>query len=175
MNTHRIPPIPWQQAGELEEVSIFFHTIDRVHGLALGPVRDLAREIRDRLKDLSRRIHALCALTCRDCRDVCCRRATIWYDFRDLLYLHFAGDGLPEQQIKKVGGGEGNAAGCFHLTDRGCRLSRSERPFVCTWYLCPDQKLADPAVFNFISEQLSEVKMLRNEMETAFCRISACP
>lgn len=171
--THKIPPIPWQQAREFEEVAIFFHTIDRVHAMALGPVSGLAREIRDRLDSLSCHIDRLCALTCPHCRDICCRRATIWYDFKDLVYLYFSGDGLPERQIIKVGGEEGNASACLHLTDRGCRLPRNERPFVCTWYLCPDQKLADPAAFNFISEQLGEVKTLRNEMESVFCRISA--
>jgi hypothetical protein len=29
---------------------------------------------------------------------------------------------------------------CRYLGPRGCRLSRLDRPWVCTWYLCPTQR-----------------------------------
>ena len=104
MKTQQIPPIPWQQPRELEEAALFFHTIDQVHGRSMAPVWSLAREIRNRLDALSHCIDELCRLTCPVCTDICCRRATIWYDFKDLACLYFAGDGFPGQQIERVRG-----------------------------------------------------------------------
>jgi hypothetical protein len=28
---------------------------------------------------------------------------------------------------------------CRYASPRGCRLQRLQRPFVCTWYICPAQ------------------------------------
>jgi hypothetical protein len=32
----------------------------------------------------------LCSETCPDCTDICCRRAWVWADFKDLLFFHLA-------------------------------------------------------------------------------------
>jgi hypothetical protein len=41
----------------------------------------------------------LCRKTCPDCTNICCRRAWVWADFRDLLFCHLAGIPRPDQQL----------------------------------------------------------------------------
>ncbi len=158
--------IPWQKKTEFEEATLFLTTVDSNRGHDLDPVRSLAGEIQMIFREMGPDLDSLCAATCPDCRDNCCKRATIWYDFKDLLYL-FLGPGLlPECQISKDGG-------CSCLTDKGCVLPRSERPFVCTWYFCPDQK--EGAFTLGLAEKNQQLKDLRNQMETEFCRITMTP
>jgi hypothetical protein len=37
----------------------------------------------------------LCGETCPDCTDICCLRAWVWADFKDLLFFHLAGIPCP--------------------------------------------------------------------------------
>jgi hypothetical protein len=168
--------IPWQGKKEWQALSPFFDTIKKVNDTNLDPVYKRAEAIRQLFESLSRPMDDLCAATCINCRDICCQKATIWYDFKDLLYLYFAFDKLPEAQISKNKDNSG-LCHCGHFSATGCLLSRLERPFVCTWYLCPDQKTVITSGRttdgkNF-PEIISHIKRLRNEMEREFCGISA--
>ena len=169
MSYYQIHPLPWQERSEWREINFFLDTIQRVHGPDLEPVRLLARRIRFRVDSLSGPIEKLCALTCPDCRDVCCERATIWYDFKDILYLYFGLGLFPDRQIKKIPG-QGTPH-CVNLTKTGCLLPRSQRPFVCTWYFCPDQK--SHCQGGSFAGEITKIKILRLEMEAAFCSITA--
>jgi len=100
-------------------------------------LQSLARSIAVKIESLDCVLEQLCRQSCRHCIDVCCLRATIWYDFRDLLFYRLHTGGLPLQKIVKDGAGA-----CIHLSTEGCRLPRCQRPFVCTWYICPTQKEA---------------------------------
>lgn len=152
-------------------MGLFFRTIENVNQKRLYPVHALAREIRDLLDALSDPIEHLCSATCPGCKDICCERATIWYDFKDLVYLYFGMGRLPEKQIKKIPGPV--RPQCSNLTETGCRLPRRERPFVCTWYFCPDLT-KNPQYRNTpFSTKIEEIKELRSRMEEAFCCISA--
>ncbi len=168
--------IPWQGAKEWQSLTLFFDTIKKVHTTALDPVHRHAGAIRQLFESLSRPMDDLCAATCVTCRDICCQRATIWYDFKDLVYLYFAFDRLPETQITKIKDATGKTH-CSHFSTVGCRLSRLERPFVCTWYLCPDQKLrvvSDKGINSEVfSDTINQIKRLRSEMVSRFCLISA--
>jgi hypothetical protein len=164
-------PVPWQARSEWREIKFFFDTIQRVHGPDLEPVGLLARRIRGLVDSLSEPVETLCAVTCPLCKDVCCQRATIWYDFKDMLYVYFGMGIFPDRQIKKLPG-QGTPH-CANLTPTGCLLPRNLRPFVCTWYFCPDQKTAMAHESLFFSAVIAEIKVLRQEMEDAFCSITA--
>ncbi|MCG8637678.1 MAG: hypothetical protein MI863_27880 [Desulfobacterales bacterium] len=155
--------IPWQKKAEFQEVLMFFTTVSSNRGHDLDPVRSLAGDIRMIFREMDSSLDSLCAVTCPDCRNNCCQRATIWYDFRDLLYLFFGPGSLPGSQISKN-------SQCSCLTDTGCSLPRSRRPFVCTWYFCPDQK--EGALQSGLTKKIQKLKDLRSRMETEFCRIT---
>lgn len=161
--------IPWQDPRDLAQAALFFQTVDRQHKNRLVRVREIACEIREHLEALSFPVEQLCSQTCPSCQDNCCERATIWYDFKDLVCLYFGAGGFPARQIYKVRGDSG--ARCIHLAREGCKLSRKDRPFVCTWYFCPDQKQAGIFETSGMDTTLSHIKDLRNHMETLFCRV----
>ncbi|SMC71618.1 hypothetical protein SAMN02746065_10854 [Desulfocicer vacuolatum DSM 3385] len=168
--------IPWHNEKEWQEITLFFDTVKRVHATALDPVVQHARQISELFESLSRPMDDLCTVTCINCEDICCQKATIWYDFKDLLYLYFAFGRLPAGQIAKHKDPTGHLQ-CHKLLPTGCLLSRLERPFVCTWYLCPAQKQifmsGNGVNGKHFMEKLNQIKRLRNEMESKFCRLSA--
>lgn len=110
----------------------------------------------------------LCSETCPDCTDICCRRAWVWADFKDLLFFHLADIPLPDQQLLSR-----RKDRCRYGSPDGCRLERIRRPFVCTWYLCPAQTQRlrnEPVEMKRISDALEQIKRLRREMEMSFIR-----
>jgi hypothetical protein len=110
----------------------------------------------------------LCRVTCPDCKDICCRRSWVWADFKDLLFFHLADIAVPDRQLLSQQGDD-----CRYGSAEGCCLERVQRPFVCTWYVCPDQSehlRQTPAKMLCVSSSLQEIKALRNEMEATFIR-----
>jgi len=98
-------------------------------------------------------------------------RATVWYDLKDLLVIYLSTGGLPERQIFRD-----EAKACCHLTVSGCRLSRSERPFICTWYICAEQKkllLARLDPEQSLSAKIEKIKELRNNLEARYIACSS--
>ncbi len=168
--------IPWCTSEDWQGVTRFFHAMTLDLNPALVQVQTLADQIRQAFEALSDPMDVLCNATCMACGDICCKKATIWYDFKDLVYLHFAFGRLPETQIKKVLDKTGTPH-CMHFTETGCNLSRLERPFVCTWYLCPTQKQVmtshEQGPDHTLLETVDHLKMLRHQIESEFCRISA--
>lgn len=110
----------------------------------------------------------LCGQSCPSCEDVCCRHATVWYDFRDVLFSCFQRQALPIRQIDKNEDGI-----CTHLHVDGCSLPRVERPFICTWYVCSSQKQlldsSDKTVRVQCVDSLDEIKRTRKQLEELFC------
>lgn len=176
MTTGRIPSeMPWQDPCTWQEVRLFFDTVKRHSSSNFESIACRATALHRLYEDLSRPMEALCAATCITCEEVCCRKATIWYDFKDLVCAAFALGNLPRAQITRTPDGAGGL-NCIHLSSSGCGLVRTERPFVCTWYLCPAQKkrLDTPENGNGeIPDTLLRMKQMRNEMEYLFCRISS--
>ena len=168
--------IPWQDGKEWQALTLFFDTIKKVNHIAYDPLYQRAEAIRKLFETLSQPMDDLCAVTCINCQDICCKKATIWFDFKDLLYLYFAFGRLPHAQISKNKDHTGHCQ-CCNFSTKGCLLSRLERPFVCTWYLCPDQKQAlmsgDDVKGEVFMETINRIKGLRTEMEAQFCRLSA--
>ncbi|MCK5695307.1 MAG: hypothetical protein KAH62_01665 [Desulfobacula sp.] len=169
--------IPWYTAEEWNQVFLFIKRVDDLYGQKLVIVYKTADQIRQRFEKISGSIEKVCSNTCIYCEDICCIRATIWFDFKDLLYIYFGLNKFPTFQIIKNSSGNRERA-CCHFAEKGCMLSRLERPFVCTWYFCPEQNIYITLHYQKMMQNfeqiLMEIKDLRNKMEEEFIRIS-CP
>jgi hypothetical protein len=130
--------IPWESEEDWAQVALSISkTISALspQGAELGSIMTLAQQIVQGYAELETVLEEVCSTSCPACQDVCCSRATVWYDLKDLLLVYLNTGTLPERQIYKLPGHS-----CCNLTPSGCRLLRSGRPFICTWYICPDQK-----------------------------------
>ena len=126
----------------------------------------IAGSIRKALASLFPVMDDLCRSTCPSCKDICCLRSWVWADFKDLLFFHLAGIDVPERQLLWRRGDH-----CHYSGTDGCRLDRLQRPFVCTWYICPAQtERLDhmPVHAKFILKTLDEVKWMRRKLEDDF-------
>ncbi len=161
--------LPWSCQGSWQEMAGSLSFLMEQYKSGLHHARDCARDINEQIVGLSPIMDRLCRQTCPSCLDICCSRATVWYDFKDLLYLALLGRTFPPCQINKDKSGF-----CCCLGPEGCRLDRAHRPFICTWYLCPDQRvLLDRTAIVQMDKTILEMKRLRQEMESIFIRVSA--
>ena len=113
-------------------------------------------------------LERVCIASCTTCTDVCCARATVWYDERDLLVMYLITGALPKSQIYRR-----PDRSCCNLTPSGCRLPRSERPFICTWYICPEQNTILKEYFGSddridISHTINGIKKARKDLEQIY-------
>jgi len=113
----------------------------------------------------------LCRRTCPHCPDPCCLGAKIWFDIGDLLAIHLNGLPMPEAQPISQWTAVCRYAGC-----RGCRLGRRDRPWICTWYLCPAQtallRRSKGSTREIWETAVTEVKTLRAELKKWFTHIA---
>jgi hypothetical protein len=161
---------PWSSPGQWREaLDTLAHLIGR-HAGRLGKVQAAARRMEESYLALDGAMERLCLVTCPHCPEVCCGKAWIFYDLRDLLFLSLTGAPQPPGQIVRQLGGP-----CPHLGKGGCVLERVARPFACTWYLCPAQKGAlagwDQAERDKLRDQLEGVRAARQEMTAAFYEV----
>jgi hypothetical protein len=126
---------PWSTAVLWEEVNQSLAIHLRLYHDHLIRARTYARLIQKDFWRIYPLMDELCLKTCPTCRRTCCRRAKPYFDFRDLVYLHFCNIQPPYAQPIKNADDK-----CRYLTSRGCDLPREKRPWICTWYICPDQK-----------------------------------
>jgi len=155
-------PALWQEAN-----TCLAHTM-RQNQAVLAESHRQAHRMRRRLESIFPLMDRLCRKTCPDCAEVCCRRAWVWADFKDLLFLHLAGIPVPDRQLLGRQGGH-----CRYSSPDGCGLDRLQRPFVCTWYLCPTQThilRKQPAEMQILQASLKRMKGLRQTMEMSFIR-----
>ena len=167
MDSH-LSPVPWNTRDLWKEAnSCLAHSIWQ-NQPALADAYRHAHQIRRHLELIFPMMDRLCRKTCPYCADICCRRSWVWADVKDLIFLHLAGIPVPGQQLLSRKGDR-----CRYGNPDGCRLDRIQRPFVCTWYLCPaqTQRLRKvPADMKMISDSLQQLKRLRREMETSYIR-----
>lgn len=164
---HHIPP--WKDPQSWNQIEPFFRFSNRN---ITQPARliNLALDIMSTIDNVDEELQALCRQSCPQCLDRCCARATIWYDFRDLLFLYYVKGTLPRQQLSR----DSNHC-CIQLGAQGCLLPRSERPFICTWYMCPEQMkvVRDFQSCNASSnilKQLKDMQKKRHQLEQLFYR-----
>jgi hypothetical protein len=134
--TDRIIEIPqWGSDANWSEANGSIDHLIRIHGAVLDGARETARRIQSRLISLFPLLDEFCLGTCVDCSSPCCVTATVWLDFRDLLFIHLSGQSVPPHQLI-----EKQPDSCRYSSETGCTLPRLSRPWVCTHYLCPLQK-----------------------------------
>ncbi|MGB5984511.1 MAG: hypothetical protein WBG37_04335 [Desulfobacterales bacterium] len=159
--------IPWSYSEQWQEANFSLKQIIARAGRGLDGSRDLAVQLSAAYRSIFPDLDRLCRVTCPRCRDNCCRRAWVWFDFKDLLFLNLARLPIPPGQLLTQRGER-----CRYITTSGCCLDRLQRPFVCTWYLCPtqtrrlDRQSADGKVM--IQHRLADIKHLRRKMESVF-------
>lgn len=162
-----LPPWPTSMLWAEINQSLAIHL--RLYHDHLIRARGYARLIQKDFRRLYPLMDELCSKTCPTCNEICCCHAKPWYDFRDLVYLHICGLQPPcAQPIGQV------KDSCRYLTDSGCNLSREKRPWICTWYICPEQKaLLDKELFpkgQIVSMALLRIKNHRRILEGEFIK-----
>jgi len=160
--------IPWNTSAAWQEANTSLKHVLQHQRPELDESFRLAHGLHDQLTSIFPLMDRLCRTTCPDCVDVCCQRAWVWADFKDLLFLHLAGIPVPDHQLLFR-----QEDHCRYASPDGCRLDRIQRPFVCTWYLCPAQTQhlrQAPAEMKRITEPLQQIKACRKKMEISFIR-----
>ena len=159
---------PWPTPALWQEANTCLAHIMRQNQAVLAESHRQAHRMRRRLESIFPLMDRLCRKTCPDCAEVCCRRAWVWADFKDLLFLHLSRIPAPDRQLLGKKGGH-----CRYSNPDGCGLDRLQRPFVCTWYLCPAQThilRKQPAEMQILQASLKRMKGLRQTMEMSFIR-----
>jgi len=166
-----IPTIPWVSGSAWQEVNRILRYQVNLYESLLENAFTCARGISEIMEILFPRMEELCIATCPLCPDPCCLHATVWFDYKDLVFTHLAGFEPPPGQLIS-----NKHESCRYLGHGGCLLARDSRPFVCTWYLCPTQRA-------FLQKNMKknekpflvsiqDIKRLRKKMEEAFVRIA---
>jgi hypothetical protein len=154
----------WKQAHQ----SLSFHLCR--HPNAWENALATANVLETRLGTIFPILDDLCINTCPWCPEPCCQKAKIWFDFKDLLFLHFAHK--PIALSPPLAAFEDT---CRYLSRKGCTLPRSSRPWICTWYLCPVQtailRKRDSRQHDAFYRIVQEIKGLRQALEEEFIKV----
>lgn len=167
---HSGSSVPWASRREWRAAhqAIAYHL--RRHPTDLAPIKSRAQTLQSCLKAVFPIMDELCAASCPWCPEACCLKASVWFDFKDLLFMHFNSLSIPPCQPKA-----NFKNPCCFLGSRGCRLPRINRPWICTWYLCPTQtailRKDHPAECESLKQAFSRIKSERNLMEKEYLRI----
>lgn len=159
-------PVPWHHTVLWREANETLTYLLKRNADALVECRSRALLLEENLVSIFSLMNLLCRQTCPKCTDICCQRAWVWVDFKDLLFLHLTNVAVPEQQLLSSQGDQ-----CRYFGIGGCRLDRIQRPFICTWYLCPSQTdllYTQPEEKHRLTNTLRCVKDLRRQMEDLF-------
>ncbi len=163
---------PWHTLQLWHTANTSLAHIMRRHQSRLELAKQIASQIRRQIESLDDLMGTLCSQTCPDCLDVCCHHATVWYDFRDLLYMHLSHVRPPANQLHTA---PDRPCPCFGHC--GCTLPRTQRPFICTWYLCATQKarLSQMVASRelFLRNILGALKQARCKLEDLFLQSTA--
>jgi len=165
-----VASVPWSTDDLWAEAQASLRRSLAASAAQLAAARRQAAAVAHGLDCLADLFDQLAPATCAVCRDPCCRRAKVWLDFKDLLFLHLHGEPRPPHQLRR-----NLHESCRYLGRRGCRLSRLARPWICTWYICPAQRQAIerdiPGGGMRIDGLRSRVKSRREAMERAYLEV----
>jgi len=163
--TNQIPA--WGTLSQWKEANQTFEYLLKRYKNSLFQVVKLALEIQNNLSSVFQIQDELCRETCTKCPDPCCLNATVWADFKDLLFIHLTKKEIPVLQLI-----EKSDDSCRYHSPIGCRLSRFSRPWVCTLYLCPAQKERFRALTSEVKsdydKKVNYIKQSRKELEDLF-------
>ncbi|MDY6825453.1 MAG: hypothetical protein SWH68_16900 [Thermodesulfobacteriota bacterium] len=162
-----IPEIPWSDADTWRAANSFLAGRVRVQATCNDAAIRIAGDIRQAMAAVSPLLERLCRATCPWCPEPCCLSANVWYDFSDLLFLHWSGAAIPLAQPRTRRGEI-----CWFLGARGCRLPREIRPWLCTWYICPTQmawwRKVAPAELAMFDRLARFIRAHRRSLEMVF-------
>lgn len=160
------PTVPWNTPALWQAANAGLSAAFQRNRPAMAdPMRE-AHTIRQHYEALFPLMDNICRLTCLACTDSCCQRAWVWADFIDLLFMHLADIAVPPQQLLRKQGDR-----CRYAGPTGCRLDRLQRPFICTWYMCPAQTrllMEQPTDKHNLSRILQQIKNHRKRMEASY-------
>lgn len=170
MPTHIESP-PWGKVSDWKAANAGISHLAR-HYAGSNPELDLlVGQLKQTLASLFCDLDKLCKATCPDCTDSCCARAFVWFDFKDLIFIHLTGQPVPERQLM-----DKKQDICCYLGPDGCTLGRLSRPWICTWYVCPPQmamvrKWPEKKQEGF-NRSLNAIKAYRKKMEDLFIQMA---
>ena len=175
---YKKPTIPWASEDTWGQAVLSISKIISVMSAnsslraEAAAMQALVQQIVQRYAEIETVLDRVCIASCPTCTDVCCSRATVWYDLKDLLVIYLKTGALPKTQIYRLPDNS-----CCNLTPSGCRLPRSDRPFICTWYICPDQnkvlkELSGGDEGIDIFRAINAVKKARKDLEQAYIEAS---
>jgi hypothetical protein len=157
----------WQTRPSWEHANHTVASFLRRYHSRLDRAKYLAAEIKQGLTSIFPLMEEFCLRTCPQCHEPCCRRARVWTDFKDLLFMHLAGIQTPPHQIIRD-----RWYRCCFLGDAGCRLSRLSRPWICTWYICPSQtamlRVKSRSIQSVYRKTVEHIRACRVDMEAVF-------
>ena len=162
--------IPWvsRQQWRAAHQTVAYHL--RRYPAHQGLLKNRAQVLESCLKAVFPILDELCAASCPWCPEPCCLKASVWFDFKDLLFMHLNQLSIPPCQPKA------NLKNpCCYLGSRGCRLERINRPWICTWYICPTQtailRKGRSAEHESLQHAFRQIKSERSLLESKYIRI----
>lgn len=162
--------LSWHDMEKWDKAIRLLKIFSSAHHKELTHVKDLARIIKFRIDEIDSFIQQNTSIICPNCKNVCCINRHGYYDYEDIIYIHALG--LTPPTYKE---GIRDTAPCQFLSEYGCTIQRSIRPFRCNWYFCNallkhiEQGPARP--YRLFIKQLDEIVDLRKEMLDEFFRI----
>ncbi|MDX1706997.1 MAG: hypothetical protein R3274_00255 [Desulfobacterales bacterium] len=170
MDQHAASGIPWasRKSWQAAHQAVAYHLQRYSAGLKF--LKRRAQALKSCLSTTFPIMDDLCAHSCPWCPEPCCRKARVWFDFKDLLFMHFNQLAIPPCQPKT----DLKNPCCYHSA-RGCRLPRINRPWICTWYLCPTQtailRKDAPTEHESLKQAFARIKSERNLLESEYIRL----
>ncbi|MGO9953066.1 MAG: hypothetical protein ACLPN1_12775 [Dissulfurispiraceae bacterium] len=147
-------------------ITILFEQQDR----GTQEIRRIALNLKDKIYSVDRFIQTNTSRVCPNCRKVCCINKHGYFDYQDLIYIVALGLTQPV-----YGEGFEDAGPCQFLSEAGCRIERSLRPFRCNWHFCSEliaNMNEGPArSLRKFNNKFQELQSLRQEMVDQFFRI----
>ncbi len=162
--------LSWHKRSDWDETIELLKTFSSEHANKLRHVIDFARIVRLRIDAIDSFIQQNTSIVCPNCEKVCCINRHGYYDYEDIIYIHALG--LKPPTYKE---GVRDTIPCQFLSEYGCTIQRSIRPFRCNWYFCNalleriEQGPSRP--YRVFIKQLDEIVDLRKEMLDEFFRI----
>ena len=157
-------PSLWREANQT-----LIYLVER-HRNLLTRASFEAQSICDNQATLSDLMDEICLRTCPWCPEPCCAVARVWFDFRDLIFLHVSNLPVPNDQPLYE-----DEKTCRYLGVKGCRLPRNIRPWTCTRYLCPTQmniiRKKDSPFQAALEQAVWVVKSERKRLEREFMQV----
>ncbi len=163
------PIMPWTDEQDWIQTNLSIRGTLAAMGRKAVILDKCSQQIARAYAELDMVLDDVCPLSCPTCADVCCSRATVWYDLKDLLFIYLNTGTFPDRQISRT-----VDHSCCNLTLSGCRLQRSARPFICSWYICPDQKriiesFPDRDKKQALYRTIDTLKAARKELKKTYC------